>query len=96
MSEGIPPDLEGLRYFDDPAIRRMVAKTAIRTKALTIGQFVDMVFDDCYSEQDFDERAQKWIEAINGVVDPPWGVNELKDWAMNRRGLRRQGPRFSS
>lgn len=87
--EEIPSELGGLRHFEDPATRRIAVKTAIRTGKLTVPQLVRMIFDNCYSEEDFAEEALKWIDAINEVVDPRWSTEELKDYGMKQRGLKR-------
>ena len=47
------------------------------------GEAVDTIFEDCYAEEDFSALAVKWARAIN----PEWTSEELKTWAMKRRGL---------
>lgn len=83
--EEIPEGLRDLRYTDDPAVRRILVKGARRRLGMTPGQVVDLIFQNCYSEEEFDRTANDWHEAMEN----PMTKEELRDWAMRRRGLKR-------
>ena len=83
--EQIPKELRGLRYTDDPAMRRILVKGARRRLGMTLGEIVDLIFENCYAEEEFDRMANDWYEAM----ESPVSKEELRDWAMRRRGLKR-------
>lgn len=81
QQDDIPEDLKDLAYTNDPRFRRLLVRELQRRRGWTIGQIVDLIFEDCHTEADFEARAAEWREAI----DPGWSVEELKEWAMKRR-----------